>query len=536
MPGSERPRRARTPGERRGGGRRPPVERLRSWSVLIVPTLAVWLLVEGLAGTGAATGPRAPIPPPTAPALPEVLGVELRVLPPTGDHRFRVESAGLLAALVERALFDHPRLLPRFVDAPPRPSAAYVPAPERSWGVDLDLDRRDVGLTARITICAPEGGCAIERRRADDGQEPALARWASDLVVTAALGDDAPATTDGDAAAAAPSADPYAQLLIGRAAAAAIGLGPSPEPGSNDDPARRALRVDASAFLAASLLSRSVEAPEDRRALLDGPPAQHPSDLADRAAARFAAGRYAAAWRAWQAFDDRQPGDPRFLLARAASAAAAGRREVALELLDRGGTGLTLSPWAVMVEGGLALAEDGPGPALLRRWQANLPLDPIPVRLQLERTLSAGDFEAALPLAEALSSRGAPREARRLIVAVAAELGQVEVARKAARELGQDEVARRLAAAADPTPNRLRSATSPEARLRQAEQWLDGFQAERALETVRALLLQDPWWPEALDLERRACLALGREREARLVEQRVRFADPLFYAEAGKRR
>lgn len=120
-----------------------------------------------------------------------------------------------------------------------------------------------------------------------------------------------------------------------------------------------------------------------------------------------------------------------------------------------------------------------------------------------------------------------------MTLAIASQLGEVQLARRAARELGELEIARRIELAHRQSPDLLRHATSREARLRRAEQLLDGFQSDRALALARALTEEAPWWPEALDLERRACLALGKQAEARLLERRILFADPLFFERAG---
>lgn len=497
----------------------PPIVRRsmrRRW-VAALCALGGWGVFEGVAATTSLREPGA-----TESAPPLVTGVQLRVAPVGGDHRFRREALGLVTGLLEAHLYDTPGVVPRVLGAPLRPAARTMPAPDVEWGVDVELTREGDALELVLTTCHPGGGCEVHLERSTWSDAEALAGRAAREVLSR-LG------------RAAPRLDPspvssldYARLLLGRACAVGLGLVPPTDaPQSPEDPSRRALTVDQTLGLAAVMLARRLEDPEAARAVLDEASLATSGMLADRAAARFAAGAPSAAHHTWKSVG---PGDARFALARAAAAAASGRPEQAKAIIAEAPPQLRARPEVAIVAAAMAGAHGQPTDGLLALWQDSLPSDPTPVRRRLEQRIEQHQFHDALPLADELARRGAPEDARRLTLAIATQLGELDLALSTAEALGDREVARRLALADRPEPDLLRKATSLEARLRRAEHWLAGFQSRRALAAARELSDEVPWWPEALDLERRACLALGLDGEARLLRSRVLHADPLFYA------
>lgn len=470
--------------------------------------------------------------------------VDIRVVPPVeGAGFWTTESAGHLAALIEANLADLPNLLPQVVGAPPRRGLARVPGRGRSWELTLEV-YPEADLRVQVTVCPPASGQMSPRRLAvasldcSSFQEfgprlhPERLALRVSRAVTRQMG--LPPARRGPGVSRA-SADDYAVVLLGRSAATVFGLlPPSPPEASGDplrDPVHRAVFVDPGMDLGWSLLARVTEDPIARAELLSRVIEPRPSDLAERAIALSEAGAYPEAWAVWREYDRLRPHDLRFAFARAAAAAGAGVRTEVLRILDEVPTGALADPSAmILIDVALAERADRLDDPLLAVWQALAPADPRPVRLRIERFLSAGRHVEALALTDTLRERGAEGEARRLTVALAAHLGDPERAADAAGALGRDEVARRLRLAAgtlEPTSPLYDGATSPEARLQVALQRLDEGEPRKALAEARELLAERPWWPAALEAEGRAWEALGRADRSERARSRQRYADPL---------
>jgi hypothetical protein len=416
------------------------------------------------------------------------------------------------------------------VGAPPRPALARLVPSRRTWRVALGAV---VGerLLLEARLCPPsDDGCSALSAEGDVTHPGGAARGlASDIAALL----DVPVGQRPELPSAPPSPDPYAVLLLGRSAATLLGRLPAPGEDARgdprEDPFERAVFVDPGMPLGWSLLARSAKDADRRLAALERLRDPSPGHLADLAAVRSDAGRAEDAWAAWSAY---ARVDPRFAASKAIAAARAAPRAELFETLSALPADLAADP-SVSVRIEVALAERrGEAPdALLAEWQRLAPQDPRPVRRRLARRLEDGAFGAALDLAPELAARGAPDEAHQLTLALASNLGDKERAAAAARALGRHEVARRLRADARPDPLLFVDARSPELRLREAERLLDRLAPQRALHIVQDILQDQPWWPEALDVERRAWAALGEARRAAEVKARVRFADPSYYEE-----
>ncbi len=431
---------------------------------------------------------------------------------------------------MEAAIADMPRFLPRVDGAPSRP--AFVPRADDPPPIRADLDvhlDRDA-LELELRLCAPGRPCTAHIARGHRLHPERIAHQLASAVA-AELGAPPPREPPPGQA----SADDYAVLLLGRAAATTFGLLPLPANG-DEDPVARALRVDQAMSIAHTLAARTAS-----ESVPSLPPSPRPSDLADRAAALDQAAERAwlgspgpepaATWAAWRAYDERAPADPRFAVARALAAARAGDREAALAALGQAPLAARSSP-ATRIALEVALIEAGGGhdEEKLAAWQELAPLDPAPVRRRLAAALADGRHHDALALTEPLAAAGATEEALRMTLALATHLGDRERAAVAALALGRDELARRLQAAAHPAADALLAgATSPELRLYRAERMLKEAAPRAALEEVGQLLAEHPWWPEAHDVERRAHLALGDRRRADAAAARVLQIDPLFF-------
>ena len=468
----------------------------------------------------------------------EITIVDIQLRAPTGGHRWATETAAHVAAVVDTTLAQLPGLWPRLAGARPRwgwaaqlawrnPDATPTP-----WRLTVDTHLSGESLEIRADLCSPSLLCSTHETRGfrlyAEGPAVRLARS-----VVRSLGDPALANLVSDQPPA--SQDPYAVLVLGRSAAVVSGL-IEPPPDElrghwRHDPVYRAVLIDPEMTLGWSLLARWSDRPEERLAALERMSQRQAADWADLALARTEAGEHAAAWQAWTAYEKKRAGDPRFVVARAVAAARSGSQDRVLEILSELPEGVPEEPATVLTEVALAESEGQVPEALLSEWQDISPWNPAPVRRRLTRMMAAERLEEALTLTPELGARGALEEAHRLTLALASDLGDRERAAEAAGALGRVEVARRLRMAAQPEsdPDLLAAATSPEARLRRAELYLHDLHPKRALDEVRGLLSDAPWWPEALDLERRAWQALGSASRAAAAEARVLHVDPLFY-------
>ena len=182
----------------------------------------------------------------------------------------------------------------------------------------------------------------------------------------------------------------------------------------------------------------------------------------------------------------------------------------------------------------LADATGGASDELLAHWQEVDPTNAEPVRRRIRGKVDAGLREEALALTTELSHRGVGDESRALTLALASELGRWDVAQDAAASLGQDDVASRLQAAtggqdALTRAHLLDTAKAPEARLARAFALHEAGLDDDARVEVGTLLLKDPWWPEALDLQSRLLTAKGDAAGAAAAREKLLHADPLYF-------
>jgi hypothetical protein len=172
---------------------------------------------------------------------------------------------------------------------------------------------------------------------------------------------------------------------------------------------------------------------------------------------------------------------------------------------------------------GVPLEPDG----LLALWQQRAPNDVRPVRKRIEVMVGADRFEDALALTQELSVRGAVLEARRLRLALAAELGQWSTASAAATDLGDDVLAQALVGDVPPPARHKRLApVQVEALLAEGRAELAAGRAQEVVETAGRLLAQDPWNVEALGMRADAYGKLGEEDKAKTDLCKLRRVDP----------
>lgn len=480
-------------------------------AALALPIVA-WSLVAGaLATTEGELDFETAVPPP-------LQTVHISVQEPLGlDDRL---ATALLSVLIEAHLLDFPSVVAHVGGAPTHPVSAYTVQPAEAWHADLVVQRSRSKVEATLVLSSPDGASSVAYGRSAWASIDELARHHAELV----------AQQLGVAAQPIPrhtGIDPYAQTLLARSAVALLGW--------EDDlteTAEKALGIDARLDLARVLLYRNAPSPDRQRLhLLDIADLAHPGDIATRAIARFENHDFSGAWHAWKAYRERGMPDPKFSVVAAASAAAANDESAVMQIVGEMGGPTRLRGGASLIDIGRALARDKVTDRVLADWQLNYPFNLWPVQLRIDQFIESNQLDSALALLPELERRGALGASRQLELALLSESGRYERAAVSAQQLEQRDVAIRLEAAADALASRsVLSATSDRTlRLKRAEDWLEGLQTQRALDEVEAILLEDPWWPEALDLQHRALLTKGKLNEASRVKRRLLHADPLFF-------
>lgn len=501
---------------------------------------------------------RPPEPPPEDTA-PDSAGAEAAELPalfagkvavveialPTPDPALPrgAELSGLVTALLELGLADLDGVVPRVQGAPPSPglAEALLGDAER-WTASLTLAERGEQLDLRLSLCALDT-CEVLASDAGTRAEPApgVAALVS-AVADHLLRGEAPGAADERALPT--SADPYAVLLTGRSAATFYGILPAPpEEKVGDkrrDPVARALLVDPETAVGNWIAGRRALGrgePEAARDFFTRASFARPtSDLlmADEAAALRAGGHDRAAWYALSALEGRRPADLRFTLATAGAALAAEQPQAAEDRLGALPEPAASDP-AVLARRVDALAalhrEAFPTyDALLARWATVAPMDAEPVRRRVQLRVREGAFEAALPLAAELSSRGATDEAATLELALLNALDRPEQAAARASALGQAALARRLSASASSDPAviaaDLAEDEDPRALAVRAVALVESRHAAEGLAVAEAALERSPWAAEPLAAQVSALDALGRPADAAKARARLCAADP----------
>lgn len=476
--------------------------------------------------------------------------LEVAITPPRFDRLRRgdAELAGLVTALAEHNLSELANVVPWVRGATISPGLARTVTRQRElWRLSFDLRGKARDLELRMDLCDPAGSCRAAEARGPRDSAPAA--------VAALLGAVAHATgrvviTGTSTTWSSPeSADPYAVLLAGRAAATWYGLLPPVPPEARGDrrkdPVERAIAVDPRMPIASWI--------SGRRALADHKPrtayvaftraaSLRPNSVpfhADRAAALDLTGDRDAALDAWDQVLERSPCDLRFGVAHARAALEAQDPDRAARILDS--LPDRFDEDAAVVEVRVAIDAVTGGLAaevLLERWQRVAPLDPEPVRRRISARIGRGALAEARSLVPELRARGAAAEARGLEVSLAIAARDYAAARLAMREGGMDESLRRLDARAALERNPaalvpgLAAATDPVAIVARGGAKLARGQAEEALAEAHRAREVEPWMPEALALERDALARLGRIPEATEADLALHAADPAWPATA----
>lgn len=461
----------------------------------------------------------------------------------TETVRRPAETCGILAALLESGLADLEDVVPNVQGVPVSPGIRdHLQLGAERWTGSVFVHGDKSDITVMLTLCGPDGACV--EHRADGVYEGPHAIAATLLPLAAATLDRQPLPGAVDAWALPQSPDPYAVMIAGRGASIFYGQGEPLDPEDvgdrKRDPITRALYLDPAMPLGqwiagrrAQTLGKSGRGEFARAAVL------RPRSLlfqADAAAALLADGDAEGALAAWQVVEAQQPKDPRFTVARARTAMGLERHALATTMLDGLREGLQDDRTVVELRVQIADAT-GAGEGhddLLARWEAAAPEEAEPVRRRLALRVEAGRYREALEFTEVLTARGAREEANRAAMALAVGLREWELAAREAESLGLPEVASDLQIRASieaeerQLPPGLEQDKEPAARIVEGQWWLSHEAPDRALRIAEALLVTQPWWPEALALAHRAAVGSGRGAEAAAYEARLLLADPAW--------
>ena len=443
-----------------------------------------------------------------------------------GAFRWEAETRGLVTALVEAGLADLKGVAPEVDGVARSPGLAErVATGAESWTGTLNLGTDPGALVISLDLCDPIGAC--DHHEATGTREAPFGA-VSDMLGSAAaqLHRQVP-----EAAQArweqAPSADPYAILLLGRAAATLYGFLPPPDPEQRGhtrlDPFARCVFLDPGMHLAWWIVGRdAAQRGEPGRAVgaFEMTLRQWPERVlyqADLAAAQFSAGEAGRAVAAWSALPPGSERDPRFTVAWARAALTTHDTNGARSILAALPHEVADDPAVVALQVDLAIG-DGVGEdvlALLRKWATVAPSQPEPVEREIAALMELGRGEEAAALLPELTRRGRAVTANTLAIPLALERGSWVEAEQAARNLDwvavADHVSLRAELEADPLvqPIGLLWSAEEDLVLVRATRWLAREAYTDALADAEQILAAHPWSPGGLWVATRARRGLG---------------------------
>ncbi len=483
-------------------------------------------------------------PPAAVASVPPALVVVLAPPSPAGEFRWETETAGLATLMVEVGLSELSGVMVEVPGLPPPPGVGQQVgvADTQRWTGRLRLSTDPKALDLELELCAPDGArcratSATGTREAPERAIPTLLSFASEVLGRA----PAPGT---QAQWGIPvSADPYAALVCGRAAATWYGMLPAVSPEQEGEPydnVAKAVRIDPSMPLAQWLLARryALRGRWDRAAMhftaaREGRPF-HPVFLADQATALGNEGKGPAAADTFDGLLELAPRDPRFGLARARALLAARRLEDARIAVDALSADWPRDPGVAAVRVALADArgETAATDALLAHWADTDPRAVEPVRRRVQIRVRGGRFAEAWDLLPELRRRDAHPLADGFEVPLGVALGRWDEAAMAAERLGEPSTAARIRARRDleARPDRVTDGlltwdASPEARVVLARSALAAGDLDAASDRFDDALRDAAWDPDVLALG--VDLATARGAEA----ARARWAERLAAVE-----
>ncbi len=464
---------------------------------------------------------------------------------PTGEFRWETETAGLATLLVEVGLSELAGVVVEVPDRPASPGVgALVGATElQRWTGRLRIGVDPKALDLELELCTPDGArcratSATGTREAPERALPTLLAFASEVVGRA------PAAGAQSQWSIPVSADPYAVLVCGRAAATWYGMLPAvPEEkeGESYDNVAKAVRIDPSMGLAQWLLARRFaqrgrwdRASMHFTAAREGR-AYQPVFLADQATALRNEGKAVAAADTFDGLQELAPRDARFGLARARALLGARRLDDARVAIDA-----LYADWprdAGVAEARVTLAdargEQATTDELLAHWADTDRTAVEPVRRQVQIRIRAGRFPEAWDMLPELRRRGAHPLADGFEVPLGVALGRWNDAAMAAERLGEPSTAARIRARRDlearpdhVTEGLLTWDASPEARVVLARGALAAGDVAQAAELLDDALRDAPWDVDVLTLAVDVATARGGAAAAQRHAERLAAIEP----------
>ncbi len=458
-----------------------------------------------------------------------------------GDHRWRVERAGLVAVLMEMGLIEIDGVVVSWNNGRSAPGLdRWLRHGVEHWGLAVIVSSFSTGgaLEIRLRLSPPDASYA-ETTWSGDAEE--LGQGVAEALVWCAATLHRPAGPAMIEKWRRPvSADRYARLLLGRAAVADYDLPlPAGVTYGRLGPLAAALRVDPTMVAAQWLAGRrrlAANDPGGARLAFEAGVVTGGDWLALRAgvaAALSASGDAAGALQAWESLATQWSEDSRFPVARAAAYLDVGEPRVARSLLDGLSRHHERDPAVVALRVDIAERE-GPGAdyeRLLAEW-ADVDRDaPEPIRRRVALQVREGRLREAYDLLEELITRGAIAEAKTLRMALANDLGRHEDAAREAESLHRFDLARRLRWKARLKAGDLHVREGlPASRSREdslvAAAAVLPESPEQAFDFTSEVLERDRWDPEALVLRATALQLSGRQAEADESLRKAYFADP----------
>jgi tetratricopeptide (TPR) repeat protein len=477
------------------------------------------------------------------PAAPLLTEIRLPLAEIGAPFRWDDEFRGLSTMAVELGLSDLPGVVVR-IPGHSAPPSVLVSLPVSRRLVDARLVVRPLPKVAgveatplelELELCVAGGACASTtttgtREAPWDALGALLEGAAEALDVTP---DDATVAgwhTPG-------SADTYAELLTGRAAATLYGILPPPEEPEDkrSNPVLRAVLIDPRQPLALWTLARwqvgytsdgGAAADTLARASLARP--WSPLFDADLATVLHAAGKHDQAVLAWEHLRESSPQDPRYLEPAAQALMAAGRPEDARAVLREFPGEFRWTPRVAELSVVITEAIDGSAglDPLLAHWQQTDPKAVAPVRRRLDLRVQSGQFADALEILPALRTRAPGPQTDALEVALLVATGRLEDAvAHAPADVGA-RIGARAEREQDPGAPLPELDASPDADLARAEGLLWRGEPASAMPLLTAARKERPWRADLHAALARALEGVGRGEDAAAAWQTAWELDP----------
>ncbi len=492
------------------------------WVLLLVAVVFLWRL-----GRDFSMMPVEEPPPPP----PRVESVEVTV-GPVPDVRGGPEMASYTQILAERMLLEMENVV-AWSEGYPIPLAFHQgvgTVDVEPWRLTLTLLSFGERVEVLADLCDPEGRCS--RRKAKGLWEfPGAPLGELMEGIASDLGRQVPPTLH--EMSQPESGDSYARLYLGRAAAWARGRSELrreleaegltfEEMGRRRDPRQKAAYLDpdmetAQWILVEALLAdgRSEEALE--RMLIHDP--GRPLWNAQMAAFHMRNGDAHGARGLWDKVRRLAPEDQRFAAQHARALLTVGdldEGEPALAwLVEHYGDDQAVEQLQVESELLIHVAQS-------RRGVEVVELDVLPLRHMVVRLAAQGQHTEALEMAEEMRGTVPDEPLDRLLMALAAERGDMKEVKRLASELGEEQVLVRFD---DPEPG---ADVDPLHAMDLAQTAAKKDDWVTTMAWLRVAMADDPWWPEALDLKAQALQALGQTEEATELKALTQQVDPLF--------